>query len=187
MDASPLLARIAALLDKHGLESVLIGNAAAALQGAPVTTVDFDFMFRRTPANMRKLKAIARDLEAVLFKQFFPPSGTIRLMRDRDGLQMNFVNVIDGGPSFEGLRGRAKRVNLAGVHLLVADRSDIVRSKKATGRAPKRRATRKEKLAALKLESELALRDQIRRLLALPPEKRTNFLRKRIGPGASCL
>jgi hypothetical protein len=37
MDASPLLARIAELLARHRLEAILIGNAAAALQGAPVT------------------------------------------------------------------------------------------------------------------------------------------------------
>lgn len=51
MDARPLLARIARMLKEQDLEAVLIGNAAAALQGAPVTTVDFDFMFRKTPAN----------------------------------------------------------------------------------------------------------------------------------------
>ncbi len=38
MDAAPLLTRVAQLLDRHGLEPVLIGNAAPALQGAPVTT-----------------------------------------------------------------------------------------------------------------------------------------------------
>jgi len=38
---------------------------AAALQGAPVTTVDFDFFFRRTPANVRKLRGIAAELDAV--------------------------------------------------------------------------------------------------------------------------
>jgi hypothetical protein len=51
----------------------------------------------------------------------------------------------------------------------------------------KQRVTRKEKLAALKKESDLALRDQIRRLLALPPERRTQFLRKRVGLRMSCL
>jgi hypothetical protein len=51
----------------------------------------------------------------------------------------------------------------------------------------KPRITRKARLEALKLESDLALRDQIRRLLALPPEKRTNFLRKKVGIRMSCL
>jgi len=47
MDARPVLFRIARLLEEHGLEAVLIGNAAAVLQGAPVTTVDFDSCFIR--------------------------------------------------------------------------------------------------------------------------------------------
>lgn len=36
-------------------------------------------------------------------------------------------------------------------------------------------------LKALRAESDLALRDMIRRWQALPPERRTNFLRKRVG------
>jgi hypothetical protein len=60
MDAGSILAEIARLLDDCGLEAVLIGNAAAALQGAPVTTTDFDFLFRKTPVNLWKLKAFAR-------------------------------------------------------------------------------------------------------------------------------
>ena len=51
----------------------------------------------------------------------------------------------------------------------------------------KPRVGRKARLQALKSESDLAERDLIRRLLALPPEKRTNFLRKRIGIRISCL
>jgi hypothetical protein len=51
MDARPVLFRIARLLAEHRLEAVLIGNAAAALQGAPVTTVDCFVRPRRICAN----------------------------------------------------------------------------------------------------------------------------------------
>ncbi|MFI5310372.1 MAG: hypothetical protein ACHQQ3_04000 [Gemmatimonadales bacterium] len=40
---------------------------------------------------------------------------------------------------------------------------------------------------ALRRESERALVDQIRRLLALPPSTRTHFLRKRLPGGGSAL
>jgi hypothetical protein len=101
--------------------------------------------------------------------------------------------------SFEALRSRTRVVQFANARLRVADLADIVKSKKAAGpatwrpcprwrrRLPKRRITRKARLAALKKESDAALRDQIRRLLALPMERRTHFLRKRIGLRMSCL
>ena len=135
MDASPMLARIAQLLERHGLEAVLIGNAAAALQGAPVTTVDVDFLFRKTPANLKKLKAIASDLGAVILRPYYPVSGLFRIARDADGLQLDFMTVIDGIPSFEGLRKRATPVRFEDARLYVATLADIIRSKKAAGRA----------------------------------------------------
>ena len=54
-------------------------------------------------------------------------------------------------------------------------------------RSMKDRVKRKEKLAALKAESDRALVEMIRRLLAKPPEERTHFLRKRVGFRASAL
>jgi hypothetical protein len=51
----------------------------------------------------------------------------------------------------------------------------------------KKRVTRKQKLAALKKESDRALIDTIRRLMDKPIEQRTHFLRKRIGFTGSCL
>jgi len=200
MDARSALFRIAKMLEEHGLEAVLIGNAAAALQGAPVTTIDFDFMFRKTPANLRKLKALAKSLGAVILRPYYPASDLFRITRDEDGLQIDFIATVDGVRSLASLRSRAEVVEFENTRLLVATLSDVIQSKKAAGRPPdvaplrtsrgllmKKCATRKEKLAALKKESELVSIDQIRRWQALPPDRRTNFLRRRVGFRMSCL
>ncbi|HLY18592.1 MAG TPA: hypothetical protein VKR61_15275 [Bryobacteraceae bacterium] len=51
----------------------------------------------------------------------------------------------------------------------------------------KKKKRRMSKHEALERESERALIEQIRRHLALPMDKRTHFLRKRVGYQASCL
>lgn len=138
MNAEPLLAQVAKLLNKRRLPAVLIGNAAAALQGSPVTTMDLDFMFRKTPANLGKLKRLADDLDAVVLRPYYPASGLFRLVRDSDGLQLDFMSKVDGIRSFESLRARATRVEFRGAALLVADLRDIIRSKEASDRAQDR-------------------------------------------------
>jgi len=125
MDARPLLARIAKVLEEQNLEAVLIGNAAAALQGAPVTTVDFDFMFRKTPANLRKLKALARALDAVILRPYYPVSDLFRIVRDEDGLQLDFMTTVHGVRSLASLRSRARKMALGDARLLVATLADI--------------------------------------------------------------
>lgn len=134
MNAEPLLAMIARLLAKRRLEAILIGNAAAALQGSPVTTQDLDFMFRKTPRNVDKLKGIADDLDAIVLRPFYPASGLFRVVRDRDGLQLDFMARIDGIRSLESLRANAARVEFGGAALLVASLRDVIRSKEAAGR-----------------------------------------------------
>jgi len=134
MDASPLLARVVAALAEQKLETVLIGNAAAAMQGAPVTTLDFDFMFRDTPTNLRKLKAVANSLEAVILRPFYPVSKLYRMVDDASGLQADFMPVIHGVRSFEGLRSRAIEHTLSGIKFKVASLPDIIASKRAAGR-----------------------------------------------------
>jgi len=116
------------------LEAVLIGNAAAALQGAPVTTVDFDFLFRKTSRNLAKLKALAHSLGAIVLRPYYPASDLYRVVRDDDGLQVDFMGTIHGIRSFAGLRDRASSVELDGVPILVATLADIIRSKRAARR-----------------------------------------------------
>lgn len=194
MEAKPVLISVARALRENRLEAVMIGNAGAALQGAPVTTLDVDFLFRKTPQNLRKLKAVARALDAVILKPYYPVSGLFRLVRETDGLQLDFTMNNQGVGSYNSLRARAKAIPIDDEQFLVEPLVGAVTGKRTIARQPtakkdskKPAKSRKKNLDALKRESDLALRDQIRRLLAKPPEERTNFLRKRIGLRGSCL
>jgi hypothetical protein len=134
MDAKPALVEVGRALVDVNLEAVLIGNAAAALQGAPVTTVAFDFLFRKTSRNLGKLRAVADRLRATVLRPYYPASGLFRVIRDDDGLQVDFMTSIHGVRSFEGLRDRATRMNIEGTPILVASLDDIIRSKRAARR-----------------------------------------------------
>lgn len=134
MDAAPILRLVSRVLARHRLDAVVIGNAAAALQGSPVTTMDVDFMFRKTPTNLRKLKAVADDLEAMVLRPYYPASQLYRVVRDRDGLQLDFMAKVDGVRSYEALRSRALEVRFGDHSLRVAALRDIIRSKQRAGR-----------------------------------------------------
>lgn len=133
MDAAPFLVEVGRALGAVSLDAVLIGNAGAALQGAPVTTLDFDFLFRRTPRNLAKLKQFASRLEATVLRPYYPVSDLFRVVRD-DGLQVDFMGTVHGVRSYEGVRARATMVDVAGVAIAVAALADIIKSKKAAGR-----------------------------------------------------
>ena len=139
MDALILVEAIALSLRSARLEAILIGNAAAALQGAPVTTEDFDFMFRPTVANVRKLKLIAQDFGASLRQPHYPESRMYRIA-NKEGLQIDMMGVVDGIKSFESLRSHASEISFGDATLMVADLKDVIRSKKQAGR-PKDIAT----------------------------------------------
>jgi predicted nucleotidyltransferase len=134
MDARPLLETIARVLEEAGLEAILIGNAAAALHGAPVTTVDFDFFIGKTPHNLEKLKAVAKALDAISLQPHYPVSGLFRVMRDDDGLQLDFMTTIHGVKSFAALRAQSSSQDFGAYSLIVADLEAVLASKRAAGR-----------------------------------------------------
>jgi hypothetical protein len=134
MNAEPLLNKVAKVFAEHRLEAVMVGNAAAALHGAPVTTLDIDFMFRKTPLNLKKLKAVAESFRAVILKPYYPVSDLFRIINDELGLQLDFMSRLDGIRSFEGLRSRSTSVKFGEHELKIASLADIIKSKRATGR-----------------------------------------------------
>jgi dihydropteroate synthase len=105
---------------------------------------------------------------------------------------------VDGVSRFEDLRARAVEMDVGGSPLLVAALADVISDVLPVGNprgasshvAPARRSVSSRKPAArkkrrqpsaLRRESDRALMEQIRRLLALPMNQRTHFLRKRRG------
>jgi hypothetical protein len=136
MNAEPLLNKITTVFAKHRFEPVMIGNAAAALHGAPVTTLDIDFMFRKTPVNLKKLKAVARGLQASILKPYYAASDLFRMINDEQGIQLDFMTRLDGIRSFESLRSQSAPIEFGQQKLLIASLADIVKSKRAAGRSP---------------------------------------------------
>jgi hypothetical protein len=91
-------------------------------------------MFRKTPANLKKLKAVARSLGASIFKPYYPASDLFRVVNEDQGLQLDFMSKLHGIRSFEGLRDRADKVDFGEHKLRVASLADIIKSKRAAGR-----------------------------------------------------
>ncbi|MDM8550946.1 nucleotidyltransferase [Desulfobacterales bacterium HSG2] len=113
----------------------MIGNAAAALHGAPVTTLDVDFMFRKTPTNLRKLKILADELDAYILRPYYPVSSLYRIVNDDTGMQLDFMSVLHGIKSFESLISDAVETAFGGFKIKVASLEKIIKSKKSLGRS----------------------------------------------------
>lgn len=134
MDAAPRLAEIADAFAAAQLEAVLIGNAGAALHGAPVTTLDFDFLYRASATNEAKLHKAAALLRGQLTQPYPDISTVYRILRPDTQLQVDLTSQIHGVRSFNSLRSRASAVEIGGRTILVAALADIIRSKRDANR-----------------------------------------------------
>jgi hypothetical protein len=59
------LDRLLTAVIEGGVEFVVVGAAAAVLQGAPLGTLDLDIVHARTPENVRRLKTVLDELGAI--------------------------------------------------------------------------------------------------------------------------
>jgi hypothetical protein len=58
------LVELPRVLIRPEVEFVVVGGAAAVINGAPVATFDLDILHRRTPENVRRLVAALTELDA---------------------------------------------------------------------------------------------------------------------------
>jgi hypothetical protein len=135
------------VLNRHGVEYVVIGAFAAIAQRAPIpTTRDIDLTPSTSVENLSRLSAALHELDARI-----RAGGVSEGLRfDHDGPSLGrakvwnlicphgefdlsyFPSAFDLG--YEQLAPRAHRVAVGGTIVVIADLGDIIRSKEAAGR-----------------------------------------------------
>jgi len=114
----------------------MIGNAAAAINGSPVTTLDVDFIVPQTSQTYRAIVLLAQKTGSVLQE--------LKLIDDRymyqlipkspEGMQLDFLYELASKDRYEKLKERAMSVDFGGHPLYVATLEDIIRAKQAANR-----------------------------------------------------
>jgi hypothetical protein len=141
---------ICAVLERHGVEYVLIGGFAARVHGSPFLTSDIDVVPRRRQDNLARLSAALTELDAKVRAEGVDPlpfahsaesladARIWNLTTKYGDLDITFEP--SGTRGFDDLRRDAVEIDLRGTKILIASLADIVRSKGAAGRDKDRRA-----------------------------------------------
>jgi predicted nucleotidyltransferase len=150
------------LLERGGVQFVVIGGVAATVHGASRLTRDIDVVYARDRENIRKLAAAFASRGPYL--RGAPPGLPFRFDEKTIALGLNFTLTTDlgdvdllgeiaGGGRFEDLLPHSALVSIYGVSCLCVDLPTLIRSKRAAGRP-------KDLEAIAELEALLAERER---------------------------
>ena len=135
MTATPYLNELAEWFAKLRLDTVMIGNSAAVIHGAPVTTLDVDFMLEHTDENYRKLAFLAQEMNCLFIEMKLPGDNYMYRLQHREyPLLIDFLHIMAGVDSFEALKKNGTVVFFGEHPLTVASLEDVLASKRAAGR-----------------------------------------------------
>jgi hypothetical protein len=123
-----------AALREEGVDFLVVGLSAAALQGAPAVTQDVDLWFKDLADP-----GIAKALRRVGGVYVAPTASTPPMFSGAAVALFDIVMTMHGLDSFEEESSRANTIDVSGVALKVLPLERIIVSKKAAGR-PKDRA-----------------------------------------------
>jgi hypothetical protein len=132
--------RILELLERHGVEYVVVGGVAAVLQGAPVTTFDIDTLIKVDAANIDRLVAALADLDA-RYRQHanlrpthedLAAGGHLLLMTNSGPLDV--LGFIGGGKRYEDVVTSARSMAVGALSIRVLSLEALIADKKALGR-----------------------------------------------------
>jgi hypothetical protein len=132
--------RILQLLDRHGVDYVVVGGVAAVLQGAPVTTFDIDTLVKVDAANADRLLAVSTTLEARYrehgelrpTRDDFLAGGHLLLMTNSGPLDV--LGFIGGGKRYEDIADATTTIAVGDLSVRVLGIEALIEEKKALGR-----------------------------------------------------
>jgi hypothetical protein len=134
--------RILRALAEHEVDYVLIGGLAVQTHGHVRTTNDADLIPAPDPANLRRLAAALRELEARVLNPGeegraidakMLPRATIWQFATKDG-GIDVMHEVPGGRSFKELSKHSLNVQLGDIEVPVVGLDDLIQMKLARGR-----------------------------------------------------
>lgn len=138
---------IVRILHRHDVAFVLIGGIAGQLWGSPTITQDLDICYSREKVNLEHLAAALRELHAKLrgVKEAVPFRLDARTLAAGDSFtfatdlgDLDCLGTPTGTNGYDDLRQAAEQVELAGLKVFVTSVDDLIRMKRAAGRAKDR-------------------------------------------------
>lgn len=125
------------LLEKNKVEYLLVGGYAVATHGYVRYTHDIDFLISRTEENAKKMEIVLGEFgfnslgisiddlmnEDQIIQLGFPP------------IRIDILTSISGVDNFEECFANRKVIQLDGYQVNVISRVDLIKNKKASGRA----------------------------------------------------
>ena len=141
MASEPQFHEILLRLTDSGVEVIVVGMAAAILQGVPDATWDLDVVHRRTPENVNRLLLVLKDLDAVSRgdPRHLRPDATHLIGPGHVLLETRFgdfdcLGAIDGGRDYDALLESSVLVDFEGKPLRILSLRELLVIKMRAGR-----------------------------------------------------
>jgi len=157
------LERVAALLQRHQVEFIIIGGQAEYIFGSPRVTFDIDICYRRTPDNLERvaaaikelnvtLRGAPKDLPIVLDARTLALGSNYTFETPNDG-DLDLLGHVEPLGDYDRLDKTASNYQVGDLNLRVIDLDDLIAIKRHINR-PKDRSSLHQLLAIKKIREQ---------------------------------